>query len=110
VAAADGTRELLDLETGQARPLRGVAASDQIDGWSRDGRRLWVKRTGYTLPLEIDTVEIATGEARPWRTISPQDRAGRITLADCLVTPDGLAHACNLGLEVSELYLVDGLR
>jgi hypothetical protein len=54
-------------------------------------------------------VELATGRREPWKTIMPQDPVG-IWMADLLLTPDGKSYAYNCSRDLSDLYLVEGLK
>ncbi len=94
---------------GPRRPVKGFLPTDFIwRNWSEDGRYAYAWNVDE-LPFRVFRVELATGSREPWKTITPQDRAG-IWNADLMVTPDGKSYAYNSSRDLSDLFLVAGVR
>jgi hypothetical protein len=94
---------------GERRPVKGFLPTDYIwRNWSADGRFAYAWNV-YELPYRVFRVELATGRREPWKTIMPQDPAG-IWTADLMITPDGKSYAYNCLRDLSDLYLVKGVR
>jgi len=104
-----GPAEISPIEGGDRRPVAGSLPGDLITAWSPDGRSLLV---GVTIPrgLRLDSIDIATGARRPWKTLMPADRAGLLDLAWVVVSADFRAYAYSYRRNLSTLYQVDGLR
>jgi Tol biopolymer transport system component len=94
---------------GECRPMSGFLPTDYIwKNWSEDGRFAYAWNI-YELPFRVSRVELATGRREPWKTIMPQDPVG-IWMADLLLTPDGKSYVYNCSRDLSDLYLVEGLK
>jgi len=106
---AGGVAEISPIEGGDRRPVAGSVAGDAITAWSPDGRSLLV---GVTIPggTRLDSIDLATGARRPWKTLMPADRAGLLDLAWVVVSADFRAYAYSYRRNLSTLYQVDGLR
>jgi hypothetical protein len=89
--------------------VSGFLPTDYIwKNWSEDGRFAYAWNI-YELPFRVSRVELATGRREPWKTIMPQDPVG-IWMADLLLTPDGKSYVYNCSRDLSDLYLVEGLK
>jgi hypothetical protein len=51
-----------------------------------------------------------TGERKPWRDLVPADRAGVFNVTVFDITPDARWYAYSYVRDLSDLYLVQGLR
>jgi hypothetical protein len=113
VVAVDGGEPyvLQPLDGGDPRPIPGLEPGDEPVGWTADARHLYVRRPGEVTAFHIDRLEIASGRRQPWRRIGPADRAGVSTrFGNILIVADGASYAYCYRRELSQLYLVDGLR
>ena len=92
------------------RPVSGLRKGvDSIwRNWSADGRFIYAWDPTQ-LPYRVFRVELATGKREPWKTITPQDPAG-ILHGDLVLTPDGKSYAYNCYRDLSDLFLVTGVR
>ena len=97
------------VEGGERRPVAGIQKTDFIwRNFSDDDRFVYVWNT-TVLPFQVFRVEIATGRREPWKTIMPQDPAG-IFVGDLMISPDFKSYAYNCSRNLSDLYLVEGLK
>ena len=62
------------------------------------------------LPARIVTIDVATGERRPWLEARPSDPVGISDSFTLIGTPDGKAYAYSFIRTLSELFVVEGLR
>ena len=63
-----------------------------------------------SVPLRLYRYDSVTGERRPWRDLVPADRAGVYVANIFDITPDARWYAYSYVRDLSDLYLVDGLR
>lgn len=104
---ADGKTQVFDLVTKTVhRVLPQVSTMPVV--WSADGRSLYLlawKDCSYSiLKLDMDT-----NQAVSWRTIAPQNAGTFVRLAGVAAAPNSNTYAYSLDLQLSRLYLVDGL-
>jgi Tol biopolymer transport system component len=62
------------------------------------------------VPLKLYRYDTMTGERKPWRDLVPSDRAGVYIVHLFDVTPDARWYAYSYVRDLSDLYLVEGLR
>ena len=62
------------------------------------------------LPVEIDRVEIATGRREPWKTLQPRDVVGIDRIFPIVLTPDGKSYCYTATRNLSDLFVVDGVK
>jgi hypothetical protein len=62
------------------------------------------------MPVRIERVDVATGNAVPWSEIAPADRTGMISVASVLISDDESTISYTVRRLLSELYVVDGLK
>ena len=99
---------LYPMDGGDRVPLPNVGRSAPVF-WSADARFLYVSDPDPA-GARIDRLEVATGRRAPWRTLGPSDRVGFVRVGSRMGTLDGAAVAFSTVRNLSELYLVTGLR
>ncbi len=90
-----------------ARRVAGLEDGEVLTQWRADGRFL-VTRPG-AFPVEVGTLDPATGKRQRWKTVSPAGYVG----TDCSTirfSEDGKRMAARYILQRSTLYVVEGLR
>ena len=93
---------------GAKRPVSGIHPDETIFSVSRDGRSALVGvLTSYS--ADVMRVDLASGRRELFKKIGPSDPAG-VALFQAVFTPDGKYYAYTCGNELSQLYLVGGLR
>ena len=100
---------LYSVEGGQPRPALGVAAGERPSAWSADGHSLYVYRRDE-LPARVYRVDFTTGRRVLWRTLTPSDPAGLQAVMSIQITPDAKSFAYSYARDLSDLYLVEGLK
>ena len=100
---------LYPLDGGAPRQVPGSQSTERPVAWSADGKSLWLFRRGE-VPAHVYQLEIATGRRQLWKTLSPLDTAGVISIVDFLITPTANAYFYSYTQLLSQLYLVRGLK
>ena len=116
----DGTRLLVSgnskdwfvqsLEGGAPVPIPGLRPGERLVGWSADGTAVHVRPELSVLPVTLTRVDLRTGARKPLLAFTPPDPAGHLQTRGVFVTPDARAFAFTYDRQLSELYLVEGLR
>jgi hypothetical protein len=91
------------------RPIPGTNDGDRPIQWSADGRVLYVRAPGR-FPANVSRVDITTGRRELWKAFAPPDRAGLFNVDPILVTPDGRGYVYRYRFDLSDLYLVEGIK
>jgi Tol biopolymer transport system component len=100
---------LYPIAGGDARKLNlDLNANDVSVGFSEDGKSVLVSPPG--IPRKIDRVDLATGQRKPWKEISPADPAGVQSIVGIRFSADGKSYAYSTLRVLSDLYVVDGLK
>ena len=99
---------LYPLDGGERQAIPGILGSSALF-WSADSRTLFV---GQPDPagLRIERLDVATGRRTPWRVVGPSDRVGFVRVSARMGTVDGSAVAFSAVRNLSELYVVTGVR
>jgi Tol biopolymer transport system component len=109
VLDADGKVFLCPTEGGSMKPLTNLEPGEFPIQWSEDSRFLYTHRGGE-LPAKIWRYELATGGKELVKELSPADPAGVAAVDTILVTPDGRSYVYSYSNNLSDLYIVDGLK
>jgi dipeptidyl aminopeptidase/acylaminoacyl peptidase len=98
-----------DLDGGDARPLEGLDPGDLPIRWAADGGSLYVHRFGE-FPGRVFRFDLAARRKALLTELVPADAAGVAQIITVQVTADGRACAFSYKQNLSDLYLVGGLR
>jgi len=103
--------EMLDVDGGKPRQIRGPLPGDELIQWSGDGRFLYVRAPGDSA-VEFFRIELATGRRDPWKRAEAGDPVGLLGIQPATVhmTPDGKSFVYSYWKALTELYLVDKLK
>jgi WD40 repeat protein len=100
---------LFPTSGGNGKPVPNLEAGEFPIQWSAEGRFLYTHRGGE-LPAKIWRYELATGRKELFKELSPADPSGVTSIEAIQVTPDGRSYAYFFAHNLSDLYIVDGLR
>jgi hypothetical protein len=89
--------------------LTGVQENEIPLRWSSDGRSLFVINP-KSLPLKFYKVEAATGRRQLWKEWSLSDPVGLDWLLGSDITPDGQTIATSFIRQLSDLFIVEGVK
>jgi eukaryotic-like serine/threonine-protein kinase len=104
----DGKAVLFSIDGGEARPCPGAEQGDWPIRWGADGS-LFIERA-KGIGAEVHRLDVATGRLTLLRTVVAQDPAGQITPLYIQLSADGKAYAYSFLRNLSDLYVVEGLK
>ncbi len=108
-ANSEGTPWLYPIEAGEPQAIPGATAEDVPIRWSADGRSIYVQR-GVATPTHIEIMDVATGQRRPWKVLTPPDPTGVGSIGPTLMSADGSAYAYSYKRLIEDLFVAEGLR
>jgi hypothetical protein len=75
-------------------------------------RSIYVRRAGDSTDRKarIFRVDLETGRWEPWKEIALAETAGASIGGIVFMTPDGKSYAYGISRDLSQLYLVEGLK
>jgi hypothetical protein len=109
--AVDGKRQrwLYPIAGGEPEKIKVVINPDErVMGFFPDGKSLRLRT--LTIPSHITRIDIATGKREFVQDIAPADPAGVMSLPVIRFSADGKSYAYSTGRQLSDLYVVDGLK
>ncbi len=104
----DLTFFLYPVDGSAPKPVPLVGSEERVFGWSADGRALFLFQRG-ALPAKSFRIDLATGERRPYRELSPADRTGVDGLTKVAMTPDESTLVFSYPQSLCDLYVIEGL-
>jgi Tol biopolymer transport system component len=104
----DGRWIVAPVAGGDAAPLSAVKPGDWVMGFDASGGSLFVR--GWTFPLRIERVDVATGARTLFKEIALDDPTGVERVLSAQITPDGSCYCYSFMRSLSRLYAVEGLR
>jgi hypothetical protein len=99
---------LFPTEGGAPKPIPGFLMTDRAIGWSADGLGLFVFGRG-DLPGKVFRIDVATGERKMWKELSPSDPTGVEGLTSVRMSQDESSYAYSYAQRLNDLYVVEGL-
>ena len=93
---------------GQGRPVPGNHADDEVRGWSRDNRSVFV-RPSSSVPAQIERIDLTTGTRTQVREIMPPDRAGVMFVNVGRIVNDGQAYSYAYWRQATKAIVVSGV-
>ena len=106
---AAGTRVLYPVDGGDPRPIPGILPGENPTGFSADGKSLFVHNIAG-LPTVVTRVDLATGKRSEWKRLEPADAAGVDSVGGINITPDEKSYVFAYTRQLSDLYVVEGLK
>jgi hypothetical protein len=111
VAAWRKMREIVlyPIAGGEARALPLLPRDYELDQWSADGSSLYLSTNGE-VPLQVYSFNLATGKLQPVRQLTPLGQAGAVSIDPLVVSPDASRFLYSYFQELSDLYVISGLK
>jgi len=116
--SSDGTRVvavgpdhrgmLVQVASGEARPLPGIGDEEFPVRFSSDDRSLFLWKRD--IPARVYKVDVETGKRELWKELMPVDPAGVERISNVVLTPNGKYYAYTFARQLSDLFVVAGLR
>jgi eukaryotic-like serine/threonine-protein kinase len=105
---------LIDVESGDEKPLRELAPGDLPLQWTADGKALWLIRrpapNSAIVGVELFRYELATGKSVRVGSLDPPDPVGMHHIKEGVLTPDGKHYVYTVNQQLDELFLLEGVR
>jgi len=105
----DGKAWLYPVDGGAPAPVSGLEPGEAVTQWTRDGRFLFVRNLA-AIPARILKLERETGRREPWKELMPSDSAGLLAIFGGYFSDDGRSYAYSYARNLSDLYLVEGVK
>jgi eukaryotic-like serine/threonine-protein kinase len=106
---SDGVLRVFSIEGTAVRTVPGDFSGHTLIGWTSDARALYSYKV-TDLPGRIYRLDLATGEPKVVRELSPADPAGIWRIHPVRITPDGSSYAYTYTRRVGDLYVFDGMK
>jgi len=101
--------KLFPIDGGEPRLVPGTEPDDVVARWADDNHSIFVFKRNQ-LPARVARLDVLTGERKPWLELMPADTAGVSRIPSVVLTPDGKSYAYNVRHDLSDLYLIRGLK
>lgn len=102
------TRAFYPVEGGEPRPVSGLEEQDVLIRFSNDGQSLYAAQG--SLPTRIFRIDLESGRRELWKEIMPSNLAGLLFIHRPRLSSDGKAYAYTYIRELTDLFLVEGLK
>jgi dipeptidyl aminopeptidase/acylaminoacyl peptidase len=109
IRRASGAVETMALDGGAPAAVRGIEPDDALLAWTPDGRGVIVAKT-HDLPAVAHRVDPVTGTRTLLRSIEPPDPTGVQRIDTPYWMPDGRGYAYGFTRELSQIFVVRGIR
>ena len=104
----DRKMTLFPVDGGAPVTVRGFLPGDRTIRWSADGKALYAYTRGE-LPAKVFRIELATGERKLWKELSPSDPTGVEGVSSVRMSHDEQAFAYSYAQQLNDLFVVEGL-
>jgi len=104
-----GKGQLYPIAGGEPRAVQGWSPDDIWITWSADGRSAFVYRDDKTSAV-VYRLDVGTGKREKVTTLTPGDSAGVTSVYNVRMTADGKAYGYSFARELSDLFLVGGVK
>jgi eukaryotic-like serine/threonine-protein kinase len=104
-----GLPALYPVNGGPSRPIPGIRDTDDVVGFTEDGRALIVHRD-VLVPAGLDRIDLSSGARTSFKELAPADRAGlvRIAVSGPVLKADGSQYAYSYLKRLSTLFVREG--
>jgi Tol biopolymer transport system component len=100
---------LYPIAGGEPRTMPGWQSEDIWITWSADGRSVYVYHDDKT-SAPVYRLDLSTGKRELVATLAPSDSAGVTAIINVRMTADGKSYAYSFDRELSDPFLVEGVR
>ena len=110
ISIRNGSVYVHDLQTGAGRKLAVAGAPGEFAvRWCADGRSFFTAVRDGTTSFLVYRRNAESGERTLWKKLRPPDTVG-VTMSSLTVTADGRSYAYSFQRDLSDLFLITGLR
>jgi len=108
VVGPDHRGLMFPIAGGSPSPIPGLADGEYPLRFTPDGRTLYVWKRD--VPAHVYAIDVASGRRELWKDLMPLDPAGIERISNVVVTPDGKSYAYTYSRQLSDLFVVEGLK
>jgi eukaryotic-like serine/threonine-protein kinase len=105
---------LYPVSGGAPRAVPGVESADHLIRWDAEGKKVFLARAEGSASVSIYRLDPASGRRELWKKLGPSDPTGLSPDSgmdnNVLLTPDGKVYSYSYMRDVSDLYVVEGLK
>jgi Tol biopolymer transport system component len=105
----NGRGQLYPIAGGEPRAVPGWSPEDLWINWAADGRSAYVYADDK-IAAPVYRLDLNTGKRDLVATLAPSDSSGVTAIVSVRMTADGKAYAYSFSRELSDLFLVEGVR
>jgi eukaryotic-like serine/threonine-protein kinase len=98
------------LDGGDPQLIKNIRPNERPLGWGSGSKTVYLRSEQWMLPATVTQLDLASGVRRQLFQFMPGDPSGILMIRNILVSPDGKGCAMDYLRQLSELYLVDGVR
>jgi serine/threonine protein kinase len=109
VRDTSGKAKLYPLAGGEPRDVAGLMPDDVWITWAKDGKEAYVFHDEKT-SATVYRLDVTSGKRQLVAKLAPADTAGVTSISNVAYTPDGKAYAYSDTQELSELFIVGGVK
>jgi dipeptidyl aminopeptidase/acylaminoacyl peptidase len=99
---------------GPPRAVPGVDPADHLIRWDAEGKKVFLARAEGFASVSIYRLDPASGRRELWKKLGPADPTGlsnnSFIDSNVLLTPDGKVYSYSYMRDLSDLYVVEGLK
>jgi serine/threonine protein kinase/Tol biopolymer transport system component len=104
----DGILRLYPLDGGAPREVPGLDTTMRLVRWTPDGQKLILAALSPA-SAKLYEINVATGERKPWKDLSPTYPSGVSEITQILASADGQVIVYGQDRKVRSLHVVEGL-
>ncbi len=101
--------KLYPIAGGEPRSIPGWMPEDMWVNWAGNGQSAYIYHDDKT-SATVYRLDLNTGKRVPVATLAPSDAAGVTAVLNVRLTADGKSYAYTYDRELSDLFLVEGVR
>ncbi len=105
---------LYPVSGGPPRAVPGVEPADHLIRWDAEGKNVFLARAEGFASVSIYRLDPASGRRELWKKLEPADPTGLSNNSgidnNVLLTPDGKVYSYSYMRDLSDLYVVEGLK
>jgi serine/threonine protein kinase/Tol biopolymer transport system component len=105
----DSNWTLYPIDGGQPRDMRALLPIRATRNSARSGRYIFASLR-QEVPIKMYRFDSVTGEKQLWKELAPVDSAGVYNLGQFSLTPDARWYVYSYVRDLSDLYIVEGLK
>ena len=98
------------LEGGQPSEIKGLGEGGFPLEWHDGSQSIFFERRAGLDAIDIDDLNLATGQQKSWTHFSPTDKTAMVTMRRPLITPDGAHTLYAVQRIYSTLFAAKGIR